>query len=153
MMSPISIIAAGVGALALFAGGVKLGHEWGSTTTEALWQEKVIAEGKTQTALLRTKQNDLDQCRAQVEEINRVTAENEQRIAALILDDQETRRQAQAEARRRAAENAERGARLTELLDQLREDINASDFNPCMGEPVDPGYIELLNELVETATD
>lgn len=153
MINPIGIVGAFLGASMLFGLGVKLGHEWGSTSTESVWKSKVIAEGKTSTDLLQTKQNDLDQCRAQVEKINQTTAENEQRIAALIQDDQASRRAAQAEARRRDAANQARGARLAALLDQLREDINASEFNPCMGEPVDPGYVELLNELVDTATD
>lgn len=152
MINPAFIAAGAFGVISVFGLGVKLGHEWGSTATENSFRQKAEIQAQINTKIINTKNNDLEQCRGQVAKINEVTAENEARIAALLSEDQASRREAQRQARARSQENQQRSERLVGLLVKLREDIDATELNPCMGDSVDPAYVGLLNAAIDEAT-
>ncbi len=152
MINPLAILGAVIGAGAVFGLGVNVGFEWGEGKAVRKYQDILISEAKTNTDLIEVKNTQIQQCQAQVDEINRVTAETEQRINALLSKDATERQRAQREARARAAAASERNDRLISALLNLKENIDATNLNPCMGEPVDPEYIGLLNDALDAAT-
>lgn len=152
MINPAIFLGAIVGAGAVFGLGVTVGFEWGEGKSERYYLKLLKSEAQTASDLIDVKNGQINQCHAQVDEINRVTAETEQRINAMLSEDAQERQRAQREARARAVAATERNDRLIDALQNLKDNIDASNLNPCMGEPVDPDYVGLLNDALAAAT-
>lgn len=155
MLNPISTqisiakIALVAGLLGLVVLGVfGLGMGLGSNLERVKWQKRIISTADVSTQIISKKEGETQQCRAQVAEFARVTAELEQKRSAELLEDRAAREQAAREQSNRDKDTRQKAQLVLTALQGIRDDINNGKFDPCTNTIADNNFIGLLNETL-----
>lgn len=155
MLNPISTQIS-IGKVALVAGLLGLvvlgtfglGVGLGSNLERVKWQKRAISTAETCTQITNKKEGETQQCRAQVAEFARVTAELEQKRSAELLEDRAAREQAAREQSSRDKDARQKAQLVLTALQGIRDDINNGKFDPCTNTVADSNFIGLLNDAL-----
>lgn len=133
-----------VGVLAVFG----LGMVFGGQLASSHWKSRVIQQAENSSIVIAKKEGERDQCRAQIDKVNKALSEQKDELAKRNRQDQEARAQARREAAERDKKDREQAALVMAALEQLRDDITEGKFDACTGTVADTDYMRLLNEIL-----
>lgn len=125
-----------------------VGGYFGYNLGSSQWKGKVVRQAENSSRIIQIKENETQQCRAQADEFNRASAELSRQLAQKVLEDKEAREQAAREGAARERESRKRAGEVLAALNQIREDIQNGQFDPCTSTLADPVFIGLLNDTL-----
>lgn len=130
--------------LAVFGSGLYLGHALGSSS----WKGKAFQQAQNSSKVISKKENETQQCRAQVDKANAANLQLAEELAVKNKQDRAARDQASREAAARERESRERNKIILASLEKIRDDITTGKFDACTGTVADAEFIRLLNETI-----
>jgi TolA-binding protein len=132
--------------LAIFSAGLM----FGGALEKSSWQKKAFQAAQVSTEIINVKQNETEQCRAQVAKFTLATTEIEQRRIAELQKDRQAREIAAQEAAIRDKDSRKKAQRVLTALLQIQEGIDSGKFDSCTNTIADSNFIGLLNDAITT---
>lgn len=138
-----------VGMVALVAITIlSVGIFFGAQLERSHWQKRALQAAKVSSQIINTKENETQQCRAEVEKYNKANAAMQEKIAADLLQDREARKQAELEAIARDRDNRAKAQRVLIALQDIKDGIDNGKFDACTNTVADSNFIGLLNDAL-----